>query len=479
MRVPALIVMALIAAAPARAQSAGGILDVGRERAQRAIVTLDEKLPEIDAKPGLESPMTLALKGVLADLRGKAFEDLRACVPPNPMLGDPTTGERVCVVHLFAANGAKRKEVEVVRVKGGFVAVELVPENEGKSRPQRAELRAERFSVELDSWPVYHGGFDASDVKEPRGEVFELAKPYAPGRFTMDQATMGERFLRGGKTTVAGADRELDKETLHCRLPRDYDPRRPAGLLVWIDPGMSGKTPGCFVPALDELNLVFVGAADAGNNRLVSNREQLALDGVATVSRRFHIDPRRVYITGMSGGGRVSAMMLACFPDVFTGAVPIVGLSCHEAVPTGMGQFWPRGYVRPGSDMWNLFRKRRMGAITGSKDFNQVEMQHATDILRRDGAAIRLWDIEHMAHELPTAAVFSEAMKWVDEPWQLEHQKEREAAKKAWDQVSGRVGRDGGGSPDEATHRLLVKVTEAGPWTEEAWKAAGALGLGK
>ncbi len=469
MRWPLLVLVLL--STRLQAQSPG-IFDVGRVRADRAVITIDEKMPELAGKGGsLESDMTRFLRGVLADMHGKSVDDLRGCAPPNPMLGDPTKGERVCVIHLWA--GSDSKALDVVRANdGSFVAVEL---GSPGGHPARAELRRDRFAAELASLPEFRAGFDAP-LNDPRGEVFELPKPYVPGRITLDQKTLGERFLHGTKTNLPAADRVLDEERLYCRLPKGYDPRSPAGLLIWIDPGSSGRTPSPFSAALDEFNIICVGAADAGNNRLVSNREQLAFDGVATASRRFHIDPRRVYVTGVSGGGRVSSMLLACFPDVFTGAVPIVGLATYARVPNGVGQWFPRAYERPGSEMFKRFQSYRTAAITGSKDFNQTEIQHAADIMKRDGVNIRVYDYEHMGHELPTAERFKDALGWVDEPYRETRAKEQEAAKKALDAYTARFGSKP--PEDESARKLLLRATEVGPWTDAAWKAVSILGIG-
>ena len=75
--------------------------------------------------------------------------------------------------------------------------------------------------------------------------------------------------------------------------------------------------------ALDELGLIAVGVERAGNRRVFSERAQLMLDVIETARRRFHVDPRRIYMTGMSGGGRVTSAFSVCFPDVIRGSVPI------------------------------------------------------------------------------------------------------------------------------------------------------------
>lgn len=465
-------ILALMLLVPlSRGQS---ILDLGSEHATRAVVTIGEQPPELAGKNGsLESEMTRRLKGVLADLQGKPLVDLRACVPPHPFLGEATGAERICVIHLSAAGGAKSKRIEVLHAPdGAYIAAEFDPV---KGTPTRAELRRDKFAEFMLPWPPYRGGFTPDAIQEAKGEVFALPKPYTPARFVLDSKTMGDRFLNGGTTSVGPADRVLDQETLYCRLPSGYDPRHPAGLLVWIDPTNSGKPPSPFWPAADQTNLIIVGAAESGNNRLVSNREQLALDGVATVMRRYHVDPQRVYVTGMSGGGRVSSMMAVCFPEVFTGSVPIVGLACYERVPTGLGQWWPAGYLKPKPEMFRLFKTHRMAPMTGRRDFNQLEIEHASEIMQRDGAHVKAFEYTDMGHELPTAERFSEAIAWVDEPYQQKRASERDEAKK---ESEAYITRFGDKPPaDDAARRILVKVTEAGPWTEEAWHAAELLGI--
>ena len=38
------------------------------------------------------------------------------------------------------------------------------------------------------------------------------------------------------------------------------------------------------------------------------------------------IDPRRVFITGLSAGGAMTSVMLACYPEIFAGGAIIAGL---------------------------------------------------------------------------------------------------------------------------------------------------------
>ena len=440
------------------------LFDLPHEKAQRILISQSEEAPALDDP---SSPMLRELAGVTADLRGKSIDELRACMPTNPMLGDIRDAQRLCVAHVVGKKETKR--LAILRTRdGGFVAAEL-----GGDLPARGEMRKEPFAALLAGWSGYRGPMDSAAVKEPKGDVFELEHPYVAGRYTIDQRTMTDRMNGGHKVTIEGSTRDLDIEKFYVRLPRNYDPRNPAGLLVWVDASPYGRPPPPFNEALDSLGIVCIGAADSGNGRLVATRYQLALDAVATASSRFHVDPRRVYITGISGGGRVSSIMQGCFPEVFMGAVPIVGLCFYENVPTGTGHLWPAGYQRPKNDIFALLRQRRMAAMTGQKDFNQLEMQQATELYSRDHIPVKLFENSRMGHELPKPDAFREALAWVDEPYQQMRTAEESAAKAALELAIPKVPETG--PIPEPVRKQLVKVTEAGPWTEPAWTAAELL----
>ncbi len=149
------------------------LFEVGTERTQRVIVTIGAEAPELASKGGpLESDMTRALKGVLADVHGKAIDELRGCFPANPMLGDPAGGEHLCTLHL--SSGPTSAVLEIVRGKDGSI---IAIEQGTSAHPRRAELRRERFEAEYASLPQYRGGFDKAGP-EPRGPVFQLSKAY-------------------------------------------------------------------------------------------------------------------------------------------------------------------------------------------------------------------------------------------------------------------------------------------------------------
>jgi poly(hydroxyalkanoate) depolymerase family esterase len=72
---------------------------------------------------------------------------------------------------------------------------------------------------------------------------------------------------------------------------------------------------------------------------------------IATVQSRNQIDPRRIFITGLSAGGAMASVMLATYPELFAGGAIIAGLP-HGAA-NGMVEAFDRmrGHNLPGKDM--------------------------------------------------------------------------------------------------------------------------------
>ncbi len=304
--------------------------------------------------------------------------------------------------------------------------------------------------------------------------VVELTHPLRPSPIWLDADEYAARFATGARSTAKGAARTLADEQFFIRLPRGYRPETSWGVLCWVDPTPTGRPPAFLHEAADELGLILVGNAASGNTREAADRMQVVFDGLETVRARFHVEHRRVYVTGISGGGRVSSMLWACFPDVFTGAVPIVGLNVYKNVPAGDGKHWRASFRKPDRARFNRLRAHRCACITGPTDFNYEQIVKGAAILEKDGLSVRVDDYADMGHTAPTSERFLDAMRWVDEPGRSGRTDEVRRGDALWDAYVAEYP-EALPPPNDAARGRLVAITREAPFTPAAWRAVSLL----
>ncbi len=173
-----------------------------------------------------------------------------------------------------------------------------------------------------------------------------------------------------GRYSLAG-------ESFFVRVPEGATTGEPLGILVFISPTpFGGFTREELAEVLDERRLIWVGAENAGNGRFSWYRVHLALDAVESLSGLYDIDPRRIYVSGYSGGGRVASSMALVYPEVFAGGLFLFGSDWYEArpVPHQPGSMWRAKFPRPSRRVLEALRSdSRLVFVTGSKDFNRAE----------------------------------------------------------------------------------------------------------
>jgi hypothetical protein len=447
-----------------RAAAQGGMFDLPGARPARAVVTTGETDPKL-VEAELANPMWRELHGVVGVVGLKELVELRRSQGPR---AEQSGAERTyAYVHLYGRAGKDGgEEHRVVRIAqredGGFVA----EETGAAGAARRFALKDEVFVPVATGWAQCRGGWaDGGRKQVQAGRVFTLEPPHAPGLWTMTTKVLGERFLAGGMTTLKPTGRAMAEVKIQCRLPKGFAVDRAAGLIVWCDAGPTGRPPEVFASVCDELGLIIAGAEDAGNDRPATDRYQLAMDVAATVRARFLVDPERVYLSGISGGGRVCSTLAACFPEMFSGSAPVVGLSCFENVPDGLGRMWPGAFRRPPAKIFELFKTRRMGVLTGEQDFNYPEIVGAAAVYERAGCSVRVFEIPGMGHQMGTAEQMTEVVRWIDERHAAERAAGVARARELLAQCADgdRVG--------------LLGVMAAAPWSEPAWEAARRLGV--
>lgn len=220
-----------------------------------------------------------------------------------------------------------------------------------------------------------------------------------------------ERFQFPGD--LDGWDYDLGAETFSLFVPPTYDPEgEPYGILVWISPFDDGSVPAGLQPVLEARRLIWIGANDAGNDRHLYHRAGLALDAAANVEALYNVDPDRVFVSGMSGGGRVATMEAVDFPDVFAGGFPIVGVTTYldVSLESNPGQRVLQ-FPEPPTGILDRARAHPLVILTGSDDFNREECRLTAAAYEEDGfTAVHYVEVEGMGHEMPPAAEFGRGL---------------------------------------------------------------------
>ncbi len=120
---------------------------------------------------------------------------------------------------------------------------------------------------------------------------------------------------------------QATRTSYFVHIPDGYEARRAYPLILAISPGDGGRDMfGTFQKAAQTYDLFFACPDQAGNSANLAIRGQKAVDTLADVRARYNIDPKQIYVTGFSGGGRMSTAMVYAFPGLFAGHMPIGGI---------------------------------------------------------------------------------------------------------------------------------------------------------
>ena len=143
----------------------------------------------------------------------------------------------------------------------------------------------------------------------------------------------------------------------------------------------------------------------------------MALDAVHNIKKKYDIDPNRVYVSGISGGGRVASVLAIHYPDLFGGGIFVVGVEYWEAiVATGKpGQFW-KPMPRPQSKYLAMAKERgRYVLLTGDNDSNRRQTRdYYENGYRKKLRHVLYIQVPGMGHEMPPAEWYEKAIVFLD-----------------------------------------------------------------
>lgn len=217
----------------------------------------------------------------------------------------------------------------------------------------------------------------------------------------------------------AGGEYDLAKENFEVYVPPSYLTGVPFGLFVWINSGALGAPPKEWLPVLDRHGLLWVAPNNCGNERPVWYRTNLSLDAVQNMKKRFTIDPERVYVSGLSGGGRATSRTALLYPDVFSGGFFMIGAEYGRNIPgKNPGYQFVANFPMPPRTLLDKARtQHRYVILTGENDHLHDHCQAVHQAYKADKfASATFLDVPGMGHVAPDAAWFEKGLLALDEP---------------------------------------------------------------
>ena len=251
-------------------------------------------------------------------------------------------------------------------------------------------------------------------------------EPPKTGHFTLtfserspisSAAEIRKRLGFGTAKKEASEDYEIDKESFDAYVPASYDGKKAFGLLVFISPGIKGSVKnfdkdGGWTKALDAREIIWVGPNDAGNVRPAVPRIALALDAAHNAAKKFNVDPNRIYIGGVSGGGRITSMTLIGFSEAFAGGYSIIGADYYKQLPSkSKGGVYPATFKAPPPKTLATAKKKRFVLLTGDDDANREQMAAIHQSLKKDGwKNTHYFQVPGMGHTAPAGEWFAKGL---------------------------------------------------------------------
>jgi hypothetical protein len=209
---------------------------------------------------------------------------------------------------------------------------------------------------------------------------------------------------------------DLRKEKYTLLVPRGIGPKTKCGLFIWINAGDTPRIPKDWEPVLARRKLIFIGAHNSGNRRSIFDRFRLAIEASVQMRQRFNVDPKCVYISGFSGGGRVASCLGVAYADIFSGAMPFMGVNFYRDVPAPGGKKFRLNYL-PHKDLLAIAKKSgRFVLVTGSDDFNRAGTKSVFEngFKQEKFAHASYLEVPGLAHHLPGPVWFEKGLKLLE-----------------------------------------------------------------
>ena len=225
-----------------------------------------------------------------------------------------------------------------------------------------------------------------------------LAQETMTGMFRMTHTVgeiLGDQMAQALDDTVP-SDQQLQWQAF---VPMSYDPSRPAGVFIYLDPNRYGGIPDVWMPVFERHNLIWVGPRV--NERRQSGEKAIwhAVLGLRAVEGQYAVDLNRIYI-GSARDTTATALKTALFANEIRGVVYIRGSAM---------------WVTIGDDQLEQIQRKRHVFITGTNDEAKDQVRSHYEAHKDAGVehAKLIFDTRRI-EEVPKAEHIDAAIRFLD-----------------------------------------------------------------
>jgi predicted esterase len=183
-------------------------------------------------------------------------------------------------------------------------------------------------------------------------------------------------------------------------VPDTYSTDSPPGIVVYVSPSQSGSQPPGWAGVMDEHNLIWISANDSGNRVLAPRRALTAILALYAIQKDYALDEERIYVAGLSGGGKMASMIATDYAKTFDGGFFICGVEPWEVDK---------------AQQLEAMRSNRYVFLTGERDQALKPTKRVYRQYRDAGVAdIQLVVVPAMGHDSPPHQEISRAIAFLD-----------------------------------------------------------------
>lgn len=278
--------------------------------------------------------------------------------------------------------------------------------------------------IRADQEPKPSANFE----KHKRGN-YTLELPGVSARsYLQIQAELGQRpnpdmLQRARRDPAYLIPREDGKpSSFRIIVPDSYRPGVPHGILVFISSNDRGQFPRQYHKLLNTHHLISISPINSGNSQDTIRRHAYAVQAAELIQELYDVDEDRVYITGGSGGGRVTSQIMIMRSDLFDGGAPLVGANAMipmETADSDGNTYQTRGSWRK-PDRRRLMQAKvhgRYAFVTGSDDYNRLNVKYVHDGYQKNGFRHLIYIEEPgLGHTVPGPDSLEKAIVFMDSP---------------------------------------------------------------